>query len=824
MRRILFLLILLILPFNLSYPGNALALWAKTFGTPGMDMGSVAIEEDGDYFLMGTTQPQGGEQKFIISRISASAGIQYTKTLGGANDHFIALPMQDGGFLVSGITKSFGTGIPGKSNILWAKFNASWNQVYGKVFGGTGDESGSAELTNDGGGIIFGDTNSYGGASDKDLLVIKVNSSGNVQWSKVFHYATDDHDSNILEVSGGFVFAATANGGHDILVVKLNSSGGIEWQKLYSGTEAKSVVIHETTGGYLLWGYVQRSGYNDLLVMKINSSGAIQWQKTYSAGGLDLANHGVLENSGGYVLSGNITNLISMTSKMLLMQLNSSGSIVWQKTYAIGSYDGGGLQKTSDGGYLLSGDTSPSLGGNSNVFFLKMDSNFNIVWQRKFGGSGFENGGALEQGGKYYLSGTTASSEFGASISNMDIFGVILDSNGNFPGCQYISDISITLANANLAESNLSLSTTTPNLLERTPGAASNITLPIGTTTLTEGVICSGGPSNEPDITVTPATVNFGNVNVGGTSDQTVTVKNDGSANLTIGTITSPGSPFSKITDNCSNKTLTPNQTCTLTYRFTPTSVNAFNGNSNIPSNDPDENPKTVTLTGNGVQATFAINLVSPSDGHEYWSCYTALPTFQWNKTGTFKSIELQFSSQNDFSSGLVKAKGSTATDELQVNSSTWKKVLLLPGKEGGTVYWRVVGKTSEGDEVKSNVFSIEIVEPRPVGDPYISSTSKSSTPTLYWANQCNTKFKAWFGNDSNFTKSGIKKKGLTFNDKNPFDYEGVFFQALTSGQWNSIKSLVGNAVGVPIYWYVEGWDGLGRHSQTDVVSFTLTP
>jgi hypothetical protein len=30
--------------------------------------------------------------------------------------------------------------------------------------------------------------------------------------------------------------------------------------------------------------------------------------------------------------------------------------------------------------------------------------------------------------------------------------------------------------------------------------------------------------------------------------------------------------------------------------------------------------------------------------------------------------------------------------------------------------------------------------------------------------------------------------------------------------------------VGVLIYWYVEGWDGLGRHSQTDVVSFTLTP
>jgi len=823
-RRMFLVMILFFSLVTLSYPDPALALWAKTFGTPDMDIGSVAMEENGDYFLMGTTQPLGGEQKFIISRLNSSAGIQYTKTLGGANDPLIALPLEDGGFLVSGITKSFGTGIPGKSNILWAKFNASWNQVYGKVFGGTGDESGFAEFTDDGGSIIFGDTNSYGGANDKDLLLIKVNSSGNVQWSKVFHYAADDRDSNILEVSGGFVFAATANGGHDILVVKLNSSGVIQWQKLYSGTEAKSVVIHETTGGYLLWGTVQRSNYNDLLLMKINSSGTIQWQKTYSAGGLDLANHGVIENSAGYVLSGNITNLTSFTSKMLLMQLNSSGSIVWQKTYTIGSYDVGGFQKTSDGGYLLSGDTSSSLGSNSDVFFLKMDSNFNILWQRKFGGSGFENGMALEQGGKYYLSGTTASSEFGASLSNMDIFGVILDSNGNFPGCPYIQDISVTVANASLTESNLSLSPTTPTLLERTPGAASNITLPIGTTTLTDGVICSGGPNNEPDITVTPASVNFGNVNVGSTSDETVTVKNEGSANLTIGTITSPASPFSKVTDHCSNKTLTPNQTCTLTYRFTPTSVNGFNGNSNIPSNDPDENPKTVTLTGNGVQATFVIHLVSPSDGDAFWSCYTELPTFQWNKTGTFKSIEVQFSTQNDFSSGLVKAKGSTTKDELQVSSSTWKKVLLLPGKEGGTVYWRVVGKTSEGDEIKSDVFSFEVEEPQPVGDPYISSTSKSSEPTLYWANRCNIKFKAWFGNNSDFAKPGIKKKTLSFNDKNPFDDEGVFSQKLTSGQWNSIKNLVGNATGVPIYWYVEGWDWLGRRSQTEVESFTLTP
>jgi hypothetical protein len=261
-----------------------------------------------------------------------------------------------------------------------------------------------------------------------------------------------------------------------------------------------------------------------------------------------------------------------------------------------------------------------------------------------------------------------------------------------------------------------------------------------------------------------------------------------------------------------------------VTYEFDPSGTGTFSGSSSIPSNDPDENPKTVTLTGNGVQATFTINLVSPSDGYEFWSCYSVLPTFQWNKTGTFKSIEVQFSAHSDFSSGIVKAKGSTTFDELQASSSTWKKVLLLPGKEGGTVYWRVVGKTSEGNQVESNVFSFQVVEPQPVNDPYLSSTSKASPPTLYWANQCNTKFKAWFANDSDFTKRGIKKKALSFNDSNAFDYEGVFFTTLTSGQWTSITKLVGGVRGQTIYWYVEGWDWLKRHSQTEVMNFILTP
>jgi hypothetical protein len=111
------------------------------------------------------------------------------------------------------------------------------------------------------------------------------------------------------------------------------------------------------------------------------------------------------------------------------------------------------------------------------------------------------------------------------------------------------------------------------------------------------------GPLGYPDISVTPNPVEFGSVNVGATSEKQVIVKNDGNANLVIGTITSPTSPFSKATDNCSGQTIAPNATCTVMYRFTPTTSGNFSSNSNIPSNDPDENPVTVTLNGTGSTA-----------------------------------------------------------------------------------------------------------------------------------------------------------------------------------------------------------------------------
>jgi hypothetical protein len=114
----------------------------------------------------------------------------------------------------------------------------------------------------------------------------------------------------------------------------------------------------------------------------------------------------------------------------------------------------------------------------------------------------------------------------------------------------------------------------------------------------------TGVTAGNPEITVTPTALDFGNVALGVTSqNQIVTVKNDGTANLTLGAISVGGTnanQFSKAADNCSKKTLTPGATCTVAARFRPTSDGLKTAGLNIPSNDPDENPFTVSLSGTG--------------------------------------------------------------------------------------------------------------------------------------------------------------------------------------------------------------------------------
>ena len=122
------------------------------------------------------------------------------------------------------------------------------------------------------------------------------------------------------------------------------------------------------------------------------------------------------------------------------------------------------------------------------------------------------------------------------------------------------------------------------------------------------------------------------------------------------------------------------------------------------------------------------------------------------------------------------------------------------------------------GTSVPSEYRSMWVPSPEAVGNPAISSTRQESLPILTWQNNCNIKFRVWFGNDPGF----MPRTTVFFQTKNPELNRGIFTKQLTYGQWLGIRRLVGDQAGSKIYWYVESFDGLNRMTSTEVQSFIL--
>lgn len=128
----------------------------------------------------------------------------------------------------------------------------------------------------------------------------------------------------------------------------------------------------------------------------------------------------------------------------------------------------------------------------------------------------------------------------------------------------------------------------------RSVGAVSSYTF----TSVTEGHWIYGtfAPAK---IAVLPASIDFGNVPSGSTSEETVTVLNVGLVNLVLGSIGTPSGPFSRMAGGCtSGMTLSPGDVCTMDVNFAPTTSGVFESSFTVASNALEDPTVTVALLG----------------------------------------------------------------------------------------------------------------------------------------------------------------------------------------------------------------------------------
>jgi hypothetical protein len=289
--------------------------WQKCLGGTTSDYGSSIKQTiDGGYVITGWIYSNNGDVSgnhgsgdAWVVKLSSFGNIQWQKCLGGSKSDGgrRILQTNDGGYFLIGFTVSNNGNVSGNhggSTTSYAdawvvKLNTNGDFLWQKCLGGTNDDNGfSAKETIDEGFIIAawtrsndGDVN--GNHGGHDAWVVKLSSTGAIQWQKCLGGVDDDFGNSIeLTIEGGFIIAGSTNsndgdvtGNHgtsDVWIVNLSSTGATQSQKCYGGNNSESCsFIHRTADGDFILIGITRSvdgdvsgnlGQSDVWVIKLS--------------------------------------------------------------------------------------------------------------------------------------------------------------------------------------------------------------------------------------------------------------------------------------------------------------------------------------------------------------------------------------------------------------------------------------------------------------------------------------------------------------------------------------------------------------------------
>jgi hypothetical protein len=317
--------------------------------------------------------------------ITGFGQIQFLQEYGGAfkEDGRWMEQTADSGFIMTGSTTTFSNG---QTDIWLVRADAYGTQMWTQSIGGTGFDFGNmVKITSDGGFIIAGFTNTYGGGGN-DGWLIKTDPAGNIQWTRtVGDTGLQELEAVVQTSDGGYAAIGvnkTAGTQHyDILLVKTNSAGVIQWERNIGGQsyEIGNALQETSDGGFILAGQTYSYGNldGDYYLVKTNSTGIVQWQKTYSYAGLQESHYVQITPDSGFIMVGDadsIPNGLGETD-ILMIRTNSIGDTIWTHTYGGSKKDGGKtVENTTDGGFVIAGITRSFGLTDPNYFLVKTDS------------------------------------------------------------------------------------------------------------------------------------------------------------------------------------------------------------------------------------------------------------------------------------------------------------------------------------------------------------------------------------------------------------------------------------------------------------------
>lgn len=309
------------------------------------DIRGMTVDANGNTYLVGSAwsnfaEPLGGTEDILVIKIGTTGAVSWIRQLG---------------------TTTVGAGAAGSDRAMGVVVNTA-----GDVFVAGFTNGNLAEVN--------------GGGGQRDVVLVKLNSSGTLQWIRQYGSVTvgagsasADEANSIAIDSNGDIFIAgrtfgslleTNGGTNDGFVMKLNpSTGALVWGRQFGSTSIGAA----------------SAGNDDLRAITVDSSGAIIVAGETSGGSMGEANGGGTD--------------------IVISKLNTNGTIAWIRQYGNVSYPGAsagddrlfGSKISTDfsGNIYLAGYTNGSLGeatgGGNDVYVTKLNTSGVTQWLSQWG-------------------------------------------------------------------------------------------------------------------------------------------------------------------------------------------------------------------------------------------------------------------------------------------------------------------------------------------------------------------------------------------------------------------------------------------------------
>ncbi len=344
--------------------------WQKCFGGTSFDHAPSIIQTyDGGYVITAETWSDDGDVSgnhgspdAWVFKIDAVGNLLWQKCLGGAG--------RDGAF-----------------SIVESRDEGRGLLVVGSTSSTDGDVSGKHPGTGD---------------SASDVWVVKLNSyDGTIEWQKCFGGSANDGAFSVINTSDlGYAICGhtlsndgdvtgfhSSKNNADAWVLKLSSSGSLQWQKSLGGTGADvaNAILQTSDGGYAIVGSTNsRDGdvsgihfldslqiHTDAWVVKLSPSGKIVRQKCLGGYGTEFAESLLQDNEGNFIIgagsnsnSGDVTGVHGGSIiDIWIVKLDTSLNIIWEKCYGGSEEDRiHSMTSSGDGKIIIAGQSNSSDG------------------------------------------------------------------------------------------------------------------------------------------------------------------------------------------------------------------------------------------------------------------------------------------------------------------------------------------------------------------------------------------------------------------------------------------------------------------------------